>query len=329
MRRPIQDSLTIIAGLLSCISLSAQNQIVESLNRYGTLDSWSVRQIKESGLIGGQTKYLYEFYGNRDTTATKEPFTAPEGYLWRTNNVMAVVAGITKTNNTVFPEPRNGGYCARIETHIETVKAIGIITIGIINMDVVCQGAFILGTLNEPIKDTKNPMAKVLYGVPFEGRPTALVFDYKADVGHEAIRGTGFSKLKNLGYPDYPEIAIILQKRWEDEEGNVHALRVGTGIERITENVPDWVDGHRIDVHYGDISSEPFFKDYMDLNNNPERAFHTLNGKGDNVIVSEEGWAAPEEQPNFMIIKFISSCGKAFYGGVGNTLWIDNIRIEM
>lgn len=324
MRRPIQDSLTIIAGLLSCISLSAQNQIVESLNRYGTLDSWSVRQIKESGLIGGQTKYLYEFYGNRDTTATKKPFTAPEGYLWRTNNVMAVVAGITKTNNTVFPEPRNGGYCARIETHIETVKAIGII-----NMDVVCQGAFILGTLNEPIKDTKNPMAKVLYGVPFEGRPTALVFDYKADVGHEAIRGTGFSKLKNLGYPDYPEIAIILQKRWEDEEGNVHALRVGTGIERITENVPDWVDGHRIDVHYGDISSEPFFKDYMDLNNNPERAFHTLNGKGDNVIVSEEGWAAPEEQPNFMIIKFISSCGKAFYGGVGNTLWIDNIRIEM
>lgn len=324
MRRPIQDSLTIIAGLLSCISLSAQSQIVESLNRYGTLDSWSVRQIKESGLIGGQTKYLYEFYGNRDTTATKEPFTAPEGYLWRTNNVMAVVAGITKTNNTVFPEPRDGGYCARIETHIETVKAIGII-----NMDVVCQGAFILGTLNEPIKDTKNPMAKVLYGVPFEGRPTALVFDYKADVGHEAIRGTGFSKLKNLGYPDYPEIAIILQKRWEDEEGNVHALRVGTGIERITENVPDWVDGHRIDVHYGDISSEPFFKDYMGLNNNPERAFHTLNGKGDNVIVSEEGWAATEEQPNFMIIKFISSCGKAFYGGVGNTLWIDNIRIEM
>lgn len=324
MRRPIQDSLTIIAGLLSCISLSAQSQIVESLNRYGTLDSWSVRQIKESGLIGGQTKYLYEFYGNRDTTATKEPFTAPEGYLWRTNNVMAVVAGITKTNNTVFPEPRDGGYCARIETHIETVKAIGII-----NMDVVCQGAFILGTLNEPIKDTKNPMAKVLYGVPFEGRPTALVFDYKADVGHEAIRGTGFSKLKNLGYPDYPEIAIILQKRWEDEEGNVHALRVGTGIERITENVPDWVDGHRIDVHYGDISSEPFFKDYMGLNNNPERAFHTLNSKGDNVIVSEEGWAAPEEQPNFMIIKFISSCGKAFYGGVGNTLWIDNIRIEM
>ncbi len=324
MRRTIKDSITIIAGILSCLSLSAQNQTVELLNKFGNLDSWSVREIKESGIIGGKTKHLYEFFGNQDTVRTKEPYTAPEGYLWRTNNVMAVVAGITKTNNTVFPEKRGEGYCARIETHVETVKAIGII-----NMDVVCQGAFLLGELPEPIKDTKNPMAKVFYGIPFEGRPSAMVFDYKADVGHEAVRGTGFSKLKNLGYPDYPEISIILQKRWEDENGDVHALRVGTGIERITENIPEWVNGHRIDVHYGDITGEPFFKDYMDLNNDPERAFHTLNSKGRNVTVTEEGWASGDEQPNFMIIKFISSCGKAFYGGVGNILWIDNIRIEM
>lgn len=324
MRRPIQDSLTIIAGLLFCIPSSAQNRTVESLNEYGTLDFWSVREVRESGLIGGKTKYLYEFFGDRDTLRTREPFTAPEGYLWRTNNVIAVVAGVTKTNNTVFPEARDGGYCARIETHIETVKAMGII-----NMDVVCQGAFLLGTLAEPIKDTKNPMAKVLYGIPFDGRPSALVFDYKADVGHETMRGTGFSKLKAMEYPDYPEISIILQKRWEDEEGNVHALRVGTGIERIMENIPEWINGHRLEVHYGDITAEPFFKDYMGLNNDPERAFHTLNSKGDNVTVLEDGWAAPEEQPNFMIIKFISSCGQAFYGGVGNTLWIDNIHIEM
>lgn len=324
MRRPIQDSLTIIAGLLFCIPSSDQNRTVESLNEYGTLDFWSVREVRESGLIGGKTKYLYEFFGDRDTLRTREPFTAPEGYLWRTNNVIAVVAGVTKTNNTVFPEARDGGYCARIETHIETVKAMGII-----NMDVVCQGAFLLGTLAEPIKDTKNPMAKVLYGIPFDGRPSALVFDYKADVGHETMRGTGFSKLKAMEYPDYPEISIILQKRWEDEEGNIHALRVGTGIERIMENIPEWINGHRLEVHYGDITAAPFFKDYMGLNNDPERAFHTLNSKGDNVTVLEDGWAAPEEQPNFMIIKFISSCGQAFYGGVGNTLWIDNIRIEM
>ena len=324
MRRAIQDSLTIIAGLVSCLLLSAQDRTVGDLNKYGTLDSWSVRKIKESGIIGGQTKFLYEFFGDQDTTETEEPYKAPEGYLWRTNNVLATVAGVTKTNNTVYPEKRGSGYCARIETHVETVKALGII-----NMEVVCQGAFLLGTLAEPIKDTKDPMSKVLYGIPFEGKPSALKFDYKAEVGHETMRGTGFSKLKAMGYPDYPEISIILQKRWEDEEGNVHALRVGTGIERITEDIPEWQNGHVLTVHYGDITGKPFFKDYMDLNNDPDRAFHALNSRGENVIVSEDGWAAPEEQPNFMIIKFISSCGQAFYGGVGNTLWIDNIHIEM
>lgn len=322
MRRTI--FLTILAGLCSCVTLCAQDHIVEQLNRYGTLDEWSVRSVKESGIIGGNVKYLNEFFGDRDTVETKEPFTPPEGYLWRTNNVLAVVAGVTKTSNTVFPEARGDGYCARIETHVESVKAIGIV-----NMDVICQGAFILGALPEPIRNTKDPMAKVLYGIPFEGRPVALVYDFKADVGHEAIRGTGFSRLKNLGYPDYPEIAIILQKRWEDADGNVHALRVGSGHDRIMENVSEWKNGHRLAVHYGDISGEPFFEDYMGLMTDPERAFHTINSKGENVTVLEEGWAPADEQPNFMIIKFLSSCGKAFYGGVGNTLWIDNIRLEM
>ena len=237
MRRAIKDSLTIIAGLLSCTVLSAQDQTVEQLNEYGTLDRWSVRKVKESGIIGGKTKYLYEFFGAQDTTETREPFTAPDGYLWRTNNVLAVVSGVTKTSNTVFPEKRGNGYCARIETHIETVKAMGII-----NMDVVCQGAFLLGSLPEPIKDTKNPMSKVLYGIPFTGRPAALVLDYKADVGHEAVRGTGFSKLKSLGYPDYPEIAVILQKRWEDKDGNIFSKRVGTMVHRYAKSSNGWVN---------------------------------------------------------------------------------------
>ncbi|MBO8446057.1 MAG: PCMD domain-containing protein [Bacteroidetes bacterium] len=306
------------------MTLCAQNHIVESLNKYGSMDEWSIRSVKESGIIGGRVKYLYEFFGDRDTVETREPFSAPEGYYWRTNNVLAVVAGVTKTNNTVFPEERDGGYCARIETHIESVKAVGIV-----NMDVVCQGAFILGSLPEPIRNTKDPMAKVLYGIPFEGRPEALVYDFKADVGHEAVRGTGFAKLKPLGYPDYPEIAIILQKRWEDGDGNVHALRVGSGYDRIMENVTEWKNGHRLEVHYGDISGEPFYEDYMGLMTDPDRAFHTINSKGENVTVLEEGWASADEQPNFMIIKFLSSCGQAFYGGVGNILWVDNIHLEM
>lgn len=304
----------------------AQDDIVRKINSYGTFDTWCVREIKESGLIGGQTKYLYEFYGiPSDTLRTeKEPFNAPEDYIWRTNNVLAIIAGIVKTNNTVFPEKRGDGYCARIETHIEEVKALGIV-----NMDVTCQGVMLIGELPEPIRDTKSPMAKVDYGVAFNGRPKAVRLDYKADVGHEVIRGTGFSKLKPLGVPDWAELTVILQKRWEDEDGNVHALRVGTGIERIMDDVPQWKNAHEIKIHYGDITSEPFYKEYMGLKVDPETAYHTINSKGKNVIIQEEGWAEPDTEPNHMMIHFISSCGKAFHGGVGNTIWIDNVQVVM
>ena len=189
--------------------------------------------------------------------------------------------------------------------------------------------ALLVGALPEPIKDTKSPMAKVIYGLPFEGSPKALKFDYKADVGHEVYRGTGFSKLKPLGYPDDAEVTVVLQKRWEDEYGNVHALRVGTGIERISEDVSEWVNGHELKIHYGDITSEPFYKEYMGLKTDPETAYHALNSKGENVIVQEDGWAADDVEPNYIMIHFIASCGKAFYGGVGNTLWLDNVELVM
>ena len=87
--------------------------IVNAINDYGTFDRWCVREIKESALLGGDTAHLFEFYGSQDTTFTgKQPFTPPKGYIWRTNNVLAIVAGIVKTNNTVYPEKRGDGYCA-------------------------------------------------------------------------------------------------------------------------------------------------------------------------------------------------------------------------
>ena len=312
--------------IMSVLRVSAQNAIVEAINSYGRFDSWSVREIKESALIGGGVKYLYEFYGNpSDTLRTgKEPYVSPEGYLWRTNNVLAVVCGIVKTNTTVFPEKRGDGYCARIEAHIEDVKALGIV-----NMDVVCQGALLVGVLPEPIRDTKSPMSKVFYGLPFTECPKSLCLDFKADVGHEVIRGTGFSKLKPMGYTDDAEITVMLQKRWEDEDGNVHALRVGTGIRRISEDVTEWVNDFEIPIGYGDITGEPYYKEYMGLKTDPEIAYHALNSKGENVMILEDGWAEPGTQPTHMMIHFIASCGKAFYGGVGNTLWVDNVRIVM
>ena len=318
-------AMTLLAAIFSAANVDAQQSVVDAINKYGTFDSWSMRQIKESGIIGGETATLYEFYGNQEVNFTgKTPFSAPDGYIWRTNNVLAIVAGVVKTNNTVYPEQRGNGYCARIETHIEEVKALGVI-----NMDVTCQGAMLVGALPEPITTTKDPMAKVLYGVPFTGCPRAIAMDIKADVGHEVIRGTGFSKLKPMGYPDSAEITVMLQKRWEDENGVVHALRVGTAIWRISEDIPEWRNGYQLKINYGDITGEPWYRDYMGLKTDPESAYHALNRHGKNVIIQEDGWAEPGTEPTHLIINIISSCGKAFYGGVGNTVWVDNVKVIM
>ena len=316
-------TVNLIAALFGSVSAFAQDDVIRQINEYGTFDRWCVREVKESSVIGGKTKYLYEFCGNPcDTLRTgKAPFVAPDGYLWRTNNVLANVIGVVKTNNTIFPEKRGDGYCARIETHIERIQALGI------NMDVVCQGIFMVGKMYEPIRDTKNPQEKVQYGFPYTGRPKGVKFDYKADVGHEIIRGTGLSKLKHMGGTDCAEVVIILQKRWEDEDGKIHALRVGTGIERYTQSVSEWQNGHFVKINYGDIRGEEYYRDYMGLITKPDKIYYATNSRGKRVKVIEEGWACADEEPNWMVMNFLSSAGDAFYGGVGNVLWIDNVRV--
>ena len=122
MKNTILQAVYVFMLIIFPVNARCSNDVVELINEYGRFDRWCRREIEESFLIGGNTRYLYEFYGNQETLRMgKEPFAAPEGYLWRTNNVLAVVLGIVKTSNTVFPEPRDGGYCARIETHIESV----------------------------------------------------------------------------------------------------------------------------------------------------------------------------------------------------------------
>ena len=198
-----------------------------------------------------------------------------------------------------------------------------------INMDVVCQGALMVGQLPEPITTTKDPMSKVIYGVPFTECPKAVRLDYKADVCHEVYRGTGFSKLKPMGYVDYGEITVMLQKRWEDEDGNIHALRVGTAIERIEKDIPEWVNGHELIIDYGDITKRPYYKPYMGLKTNPETAYRAVNSRGEVVMIQEDGWAPEGTAPTHFLLHVISSCGQAFYGGLGNTIWLDNIEVVM
>ena len=53
MRQTILLVLIALSFLLSAASSFAQNSVVNLINEYGTFDSWSVREITESGIIGG------------------------------------------------------------------------------------------------------------------------------------------------------------------------------------------------------------------------------------------------------------------------------------
>ena len=287
---------------------------------YGDMDNWIVREIHESGIIGGNTKWLYEL-GPSDTIVGNTAFRNMGGSPWATSNVMAKGAGVVKTNTSVFPEKRGDGMCARMETRYESVKVFGLVDI-----EVIAAGSVFLGTVHEPIKGTKNPQAMLQSGVPFSKKPKALRFDYKVKAAPEKnrVRSTGFSRKSTVAGQDSLAVILLLQKRWEDEEGNVYSKRVGTMVQRYTESTPDWVNDATYPILYGNITSKPEYKPYMRIQVE-ER--YTLNSKGKSVPIQEVGWAEPGEAPTHMVLQFTSSHGGAYIGSPGNTFWIDNVEL--
>ena len=287
---------------------------------YGDMDNWIVREIHESGIIGGNTKWLYEL-GPSDTIVGNTAVRNMGGSPWATSNVMAKVAGVVKTNTSVFPEKRGDGMCARMETRYESVKVFGLVDI-----EVIAAGSVFLGTVHEPIKGTKNPQAMLQSGVPFSKKPKALRFDYKVKAAPEKnrVRSTGFSRKSTVAGQDSLAVILLLQKRWEDEEGNVYSKRVGTMVQRYTESTPDWVNDATYPILYGNITSKPEYKPYMRIQVE-ER--YTLNSKGKSVPIQEVGWAEPGEAPTHMVLQFTSSHGGAYIGSPGNTFWIDNVEL--
>lgn len=294
----------------------------EEMFRYADFEQWITRSIKESILVGGNTQTLYEV-GPEGTFDGARAFTNQGGSPWANSNVYAKVAGVVKTNISVYPDTHNGGRCAKLSTHIVKCKAVGIV-----NISVLAAGSLYLGTMLEPITSSKNPMSKINVGIPFTRRPRALKFDYKytAAEADSRIKETGFSKTRTIPGRDMGECVCLLQKRWEDAEGNLHALRVGTMRMRFSQSSNGWVEGKEYPIHYGDIRQEPYYREWMGLVTG-ERTYYALNSRGKNVPVLEEGWAAADETPTHLILKFDSSYGGAYIGSVGNTLWLDNIKM--
>lgn len=129
------------AALCSTVAV-AQHKV--ELLPFGDMDQWVNREIKESGIIGGNTKNVYAV-GPAQTITGAKAYTNLGGSPWATSNVMAKVAGVVKTNTSVFPEKRGDGYCARLDTRMESVKVFGLVDI-----TVLAAGSMFLGTVHEP-----------------------------------------------------------------------------------------------------------------------------------------------------------------------------------
>ncbi len=308
--------------LVLLCSVAARGQEQERVEPipFGDMDRWIDRQIKESAIIGGETKHVYAI-GPTMTIESNEAYENMGGSPWASSNILARVAGITKTNTSVFPEKRGDGYCARLDTRMESVKALGFI-----NITVLAAGSVFLGEMHEPITGTKNPMRKLDTGIPFTQKPKALRFDYKIRMSEREnrIRATGFSRIKDVEGKDYPEVNLFLQKRWEDKDGNIYAKRVATMVVRFDRTTADWQNDATFTLLYGDITGHPDYDPNMMRLQVQER--YAVNSKGESVPIQEVGWGTAGDEPTHLQLQFTSSHGGAYIGSPGNSFWVDNVE---
>lgn len=307
----------IILSAAACAAASAQR--VEPI-AFGNMEQWVTRHIKESRVIGGNEKTVYEI-GPTQTIEGAKAYTPQGGSPWATSNVYARVMGVNKTSNAVFPDTHGSGKCARLSTILESCKVLGMM-----NIEVLVSGSIFLGQMMEPITSTSSPYSKMEMGIPFTRRPKALQFDYKLTDPATGIitRATTGSK-KTFPGEDSADVFCYLQRRWEDEEGNIHAKRVATARERFRGSKP-WTKGHRLNLIYGDASTNAKYAPYMGLLNG-DKAYYARNSKGKMVPVQEEGWDSPDATPTHLIVMASAGSGNAFEGQLGMELCVDNFAL--
>jgi len=311
-------SVAMAFAALSCVPAMGQEKVVPI--KYGNMDHWVVRNIKESGIIGGHQKTVYAV-GPSMTINGNVPYTNKGGSPWGSSNVLAHVSGIYKTNNSVFREQRGSGYCAKLVTHIEKVKVLGLI-----NIKVLAAGSLFLGNVREPITGTKDGPKAINWGIPFTARPKAVRYDYKTLLSNSPtrIKQNGFSGASTVAGHDYAVTVLYLQKRHEDAKGNITAKRVGTMVVKYGKSSNGWVNNATYTIHYGDIRHMAGYDaSLMGLRSTD----YARNSHGKSVPVKEVGWASANETPTHLVLQFSSSHGGAYIGTPGNTFWIDNVAL--
>ena len=307
-----------IGLLLACLMVSAQRY--EKVP-FGDFEHWVVRYITESQIIGGQEKTLYGI-GPDDTIRSNDLYSY-KNTIWSSSNAFAKVMGVVKTSTNVTPDKGPNGRCAKLATQFASCKVAGMV-----NIKVLAAGSIYWGKMLEPVTGVNDPYAFMDWGVPFTKRPKALVLNYKATIPNtgKLVKGTTFRTTEFNGY-DPAEILFILQNRWEDEKGNIHAKRVGTAVYHIEKSSNGWVKDFKLPIIYGDARKSKDYKPYMDLISG-DKTMYALNKKGKKKVIQEEAWAEENSPVTHAIMMITSGSQGAFVGALDNVLWVDEIRLE-
>jgi hypothetical protein len=285
---------------------------------YSSLDYWYSRKLKESMLLSGQTIELYgigkvdlqsDFYDIK----LKDPKSP-----WGTTNIYSKMI-LDVGNTRVYPEKRDAGYCCRLETAIRKDNIAGL------KVEVLIAGTLFLGELIEPVRGLKDPIKNVNHGIPFSKKPKAIKFDYKYHVGNHLVEAI-YSVAPTDG-TDKAEFCMILQKRWEDKNGNVFATRIGGARQFFTGTVSQWVNGAIFPVFYGDITGLPEYNSQT-MGLMPQVGeVYVRNSQNKMVRVIETGWGKPDDLPTHLILYFTSSYkGIQYIGSPESVFWVDNIE---
>jgi hypothetical protein len=282
--------------LLLLVSGSVFGKERVELVPFGDFEHWTGQQIKESALIGGKTKTLYKIGGP-----------------WSSSNAHARALGVDKVSVSVTPEKRGDGTCCRMESTLEVVKALGI------DFKALATGSIYTGKLQEIVgmKQSSDPNSAIDMGVPFTGRPCALILDYKALIRNSpAVYAPARTKVREVEGRDHGHITLILQHRWE-ENGHVYAYRVGTAVQSINQTT-DWCNDFRLPVLYGKAGETA-----KELSANRHK---THNSQGKMVCIEEVGFRE-DATPTHLILQISAGSMLPFTGCPGNVVWCDNIRL--
>ncbi len=312
---------TLIVLFLIFISggVNSQERLTDPFGQlnYENLDKWYSLPVKESFIIGGETTGLFQI-GEESGSGLKSA-TSLVLSPWATSNLHAKL-GIDIASACVFPEKRDSGFCCRMETRIRGIHALGFA------MDVLVTGAIFLGELIEPVRSIKSPIKKMNHGIPFTKLPKAVRFDYKCSPGENRINSD------KHGIPvvgkDMAEFCCILQKRWEEADGNVFATRIGGIRTFFNDTHNQWINGAIFPVLYGDISRESFY-DPQKMGLIPfVGPMYVKNSKGSMVQLVEKNWGSGDLTPTNLVMYFNSSYqGIDFIGSPESKFWVDNISL--